>query len=142
MEYTGTRMCTFPFPTRQVYGEFQQLGDFTKEFREQLMKKYDDPLPKKKMEITPLDQISAVGLGFDGNNLVGIFPSQDEDIREEEIIFCYYCIYLPLSWKFDLDWDLMERLIRECKGKESGSIALSNPNVLSEIVLGSILFEA
>ncbi|KAE9551351.1 hypothetical protein FO519_005433 [Halicephalobus sp. NKZ332] len=142
IEYTGTRMCTFPFPTRQVYGEFEQLEDFTKEFHENLMKKYDDPFSKKKMEINFLEEISAVGLGLDGNNVVGIFPSEDEDLREEEIIFCYYCIYLPLSWKFDLDWKVLESLIRNCKGKESGSVALSRPAVLSETVLGSILYKA
>uniref|UniRef100_A0AC34QBA9 Histone deacetylase domain-containing protein n=1 Tax=Panagrolaimus sp. JU765 TaxID=591449 RepID=A0AC34QBA9_9BILA len=132
--YKGERNCPIPFPTKNVYDEFLKLDHFTDVFKNQLLRQYVNPKMKPQLCVKIIND-EGISIHHDDLTLVIVYLTQNNSSRTDEISFFFHCIYLPLTWKYDLDWDTVKLLLKNVKGKEYGSVAVLE----SDSLVGSIL---
>lgn len=134
--YKGQRHCPVPFPTKNVYDDFPQLGYFTDVFKKELMVRYVNPKAKPRLCARIIDE-EGICIQRDDLTLVMFYPSQNAKSRTDEICFFFHCVYLPLTWQFDLHWDTVKLLLTNVKGRLYASLAVSEGQCLvTEILNG------
>uniref|UniRef100_A0AC34G1E8 Histone deacetylase domain-containing protein n=1 Tax=Panagrolaimus sp. ES5 TaxID=591445 RepID=A0AC34G1E8_9BILA len=130
--FTGKPKYTLPYPTRGAYEIMPDVNKFHDIFFNQLLPRYSNPPERDQLTIC-INEKGAVVLKCNGDTVIKFTPSRMS--KDDEIMFLYYFVYLPLTWQFKVDWEELKEMILKVEGKEKAKLEVQNNLTLLTSVL-------
>uniref|UniRef100_A0A914R155 Histone deacetylase domain-containing protein n=1 Tax=Panagrolaimus davidi TaxID=227884 RepID=A0A914R155_9BILA len=130
--FTGKPKYTLPYTTRGAYETMPDVNKFDDIFFKQLLPRYSNPPIRSTLDFTT--QESTIVISCNGNTLIKFTPSKNN--KDEEIMFIYHFVYLPLTWQYKVDWKILKELILKTEGKNEAKLEVEKcSNLINSVLL-------
>jgi hypothetical protein len=117
IEFTGKPKYSLPYPTRGAYDKMPNVNKFNDIFFNQLLPRYSNPPIRDPLNFYENEE-GAIVIKCKEKILIKFTPSQKS--KNEEILFIFYFVYLPLTWEFEVEWKMLKQMILKAEGKKYG----------------------
>uniref|UniRef100_A0A7E4V6Q9 Hist_deacetyl domain-containing protein n=1 Tax=Panagrellus redivivus TaxID=6233 RepID=A0A7E4V6Q9_PANRE len=120
-----------PYPTRGSYPPFADLEKFQSELHNVILPPYQHPEKREHLEVqinTENGGVSFIRSNDKGKTPVAtIIPTADGLSRSKQVLFCYYLVYLPLTWTFSINsWEDVSKILHTVKGSHDDTLKISS----------------